>query len=204
MRRFPSFTNSSATAFLLAVVLAPVPAPADAATEPDTTGTAVDASAATESRALPGSANPSAAALMLELRIERAALERRAFELETRERALVEARRELERRIDSFEAMRTELERRLDKVEEAMGDEIALLSKTYAAMPPQKAAALISALDTELASSILRRMRAKQSAAVLSGMKPDRARTLSLRLARPFSREPGEGVGARPRRGGQR
>lgn len=152
----------------------------------------------------PASVTASAAELMLELRIERAELERRAFALEGREQAVAEAERELQRRIDEFEVLRDELERRFDQLEEAMGDEVARLSKTYAAMPPDKAATLITQLDTELASSILRRMRTKQSAAVLAGMAPEHARVLSVRLAKPFSRENADSNARRPRRGGQR
>ncbi|MGH0033702.1 MAG: MotE family protein [Myxococcota bacterium] len=164
----------------------------------------VPAVAAADAGATPASRDASAAALMLELRIERAALERRAFELETRERALAEAQGELLRRLEQFEATRADLEKRLDRLEESMGDQTARLSKTYAAMPPERAAILMAELDPEFASSILRRMRSKQSAAVLADMEPGRARTLSIRLAKPLTPVAEARPATRPRRGGQR
>lgn len=143
-------------------------------------------SAASEPQARAYGLDQSMSQLLTQLRRERKALETREREVEAQRRALDELARELDKRLDSFEQTRVALELRLDEIEERLGDQLAHLTKTYAAMPPARASALLESLELDLATAILRKMRHKQSAAVMASMNADTAEDLSRRLVKPF------------------
>ena len=125
--------------------------------------------------------------LLVEIRDEKNAVEERALELDERERAIAELEQTFQDRAQEFGKLRRALEVRLDELEEQLGDQVARLSKTYAAMPPGSAAPLLESLEIDLASAILRRMKPKKSAAVLAVMSKNRATRLSKLLAQPFN-----------------
>ncbi len=57
------------------------------------------------------------------------------------------------------------------------------LAKLYEAMPPAKAAPILATLDPEVTLDILRRMKARQAAAVLAAMDAGVAAQISTRLS---------------------
>ncbi len=96
----------------------------------------------------------------------------------------------IEERITSLEVDREEIETRIAEWETQDGDRIKKLSKVYAALPPIKAARLLSDLELDLAVSVLSGMKQKNSAQVLAVIAPDRALVMSRRMVRPLTASP--------------
>lgn len=130
--------------------------------------------------------------LLAELRTRSVDLDRRERELEVRERSLAELEALVSARLQEVAEMRDVVETRIDAWQKQSGERIGRLAKIYASMPPGSAAALIDQLDANLATQILRKMKHKQSAAVLARISSERALTLSRQVAHPLSFEPAE------------
>ena len=93
----------------------------------------------------------------------------------------------IEKRIAELEADRAAIEARIATWETQDGDRIKKLAKVYSAMPPARAAVLLSELELNLAVSVLAGMKQKNSAKVLAVIDSKRALVLSRRLARPLA-----------------
>ncbi|MCP5042042.1 MAG: hypothetical protein GY944_13515 [bacterium] len=111
-------------------------------------------------------------------------------EVTRREAAVLELEVMIEERITSLEVDREEIETRIAEWEAQDGDRIKKLSKVYAALPPIKAARLLSDLELDLAVSVLSGMKQKNSAQVLAVIAPDRALVMSRRMVRPLTASP--------------
>jgi flagellar motility protein MotE (MotC chaperone) len=143
------------------------------------------APAAAEARSPAAAA--SAETLLEQLRQRSAELERRESELAARERSLADLDAQVARRLDELEAVRKVIEQKLAAWKEESGDQVLRLAKVYGEMPPGEAAPLLEALEPDLASDILRRMKNKQAAAVLALMSRPHALRLSRMAARPLA-----------------
>ena len=128
--------------------------------------------------------------LLAEVRTRQSELDRRERELDQRERSLAELEAIVSTRLEEVSEMRELVDARIDAWQKESGRRIKQLAKIYASMPPNSAAGLIDDLDAELATQILRRMRHKQSAAVLARLSRKRALTVSRQVAHPLSFEP--------------
>lgn len=144
--------------------------------------------AAEEEPNVPYSVEP----LLSELRTRQAELDRRERELVQRERSLADLEAIVETRLEEVAEMRDIVELRITAWQKQSGKRIKQLAKIYASMPPKSAAGLIDQLDANLATQILRKMKHKQSAAVLSRVTRERALTVSRQVAHPLSFEPAE------------
>ena len=122
--------------------------------------------------AAPASAagDPGIEALLARIRERSEQLDRRARDLDERERSLAELEAETARTLAEIDALRDAVEQRIAKLEALRGSGIGKLAKVYAAMPPERAAALLEALEPEVATAVVRRMKDRDSAAVLAMM----------------------------------
>jgi flagellar motility protein MotE (MotC chaperone) len=134
-------------------------------------------------------ASPHVQRLVSELRERQASLERRERELAERERAIVELEARVDDRLAELAEIQRTVEARIQAWEGQDGDRIKRLARVYGEMPPERAAPLLENLSLDLATSIVSRMKAKDSAKVLAVMDADQALYLSRRVARPL--EPG-------------
>jgi flagellar motility protein MotE (MotC chaperone) len=66
---------------------------------------------------------------------------------------------------------------------EAMKEQIMTVSKAMQGMKPEQAAAIIARMDRNLASEILRRMKAADAGAVMASIKPELAADLATTIA---------------------
>ena len=105
--------------------------------------------------------------LLEEIRAHRVQLERRARELDDRERQVQELERIASARMTELEELADSVEQRIAEWEESNGDAVRQLAKIYSSMPPQRAAPLLEQMDVELATQLVAKMKYKDSASVL-------------------------------------
>ncbi|MDP6978845.1 MAG: hypothetical protein QF570_09630 [Myxococcota bacterium] len=125
--------------------------------------------------------------LLIEVHKRQKELTEAEREVVRREAAVLELEVMIEERIAALEADRAAIEERITAWEVQDGDRIKKLSRVYSAMPPARAARLLSDLELDLAVSVLGGMKQKESAKVLAVIDPKRALVLSRRLARPLA-----------------
>lgn len=127
-------------------------------------------------------------AVLLDLRARRTVLEGREQAMAAREAIQVAAERRLTERVAELTALQTRLEQ-LDQTRRERDDaNWHGLVKTYEAMRPRDAAAILNELETPVLLQVLDRMKEAKAALVLAAMLPDRARTATTGLAQLRSR----------------
>lgn len=86
--------------------------------------------------------------------------------------------RDVDERIQRYTKILDQLEKVLVKVEQTNDAKIDRLVKTYEAMPPEKAAAVLSAIKEAMASKIILKMKPKKAGAVMAYM--DKKKVVSI------------------------
>ena len=128
---------------------------------------------------------PSAAELRLltDLRSRRTAMDEREQALAAREGVVAAAEQRLSARVGELESLQT----RLESLETARHEHDEAnwrgLVRTYEAMKPKDAAAIMTDLDDSVLLPVLDRMKEAKAAPILSALPPDRARTVTAQLA---------------------
>jgi flagellar motility protein MotE (MotC chaperone) len=84
-----------------------------------------------------------------------------------------------------LETLRLQVEERLAQLESATDVRVARLAELHGRMPAERAAAVIEALDLDLAARILSQMRPSRAARLLAALPEAHAAELSRRLVRP-------------------
>jgi flagellar motility protein MotE (MotC chaperone) len=110
--------------------------------------------------------------------------------LAERERSAGSVEQETQKRLKELEALRTALDERIASLDARSDERVGKLADIYGRMPPERAAAVVEALDPELAARILASMRPARSAAILAALPDARAADLSRRLLRPLTSAP--------------
>ncbi len=117
------------------------------------------------------------------------AIEARRVELKEKEEALKRdevrlnaLKKEVDGRIEAYTRLLAQMEAVLKRVEQAKGDKIENVVKAYEVMPPEDAAARISALDSNTALQIMTRMKSKKAGAIIAVMEPHKAARLTRSL----------------------
>lgn len=123
-------------------------------------------------------------------------LERQARELDERERTVGQLEARVEERLAELREIQRLVEERITEWEGQDDARIKRLAKVYESMPPDSVAPLLENLELDLATSIVSRMKAKKSGAVLAVMDPEEALVLSRRVARPLQPRPENPEGA--------
>ena len=124
--------------------------------------------------------------IIAEIRKREVDLALREQRVAERERAVVELEDMIEKRAKDLDRIRQEVEDRISEWSRQGRDRVQQLADVYAAMPPEKAGKLLDKLDLDLAVSVVRSMKKKSSAGVLSTMPADRALLVSRRMLRPL------------------
>jgi len=119
-----------------------------------------------------------------------AALDQRAFDLDTYETSLAEQAKALEERskeidgqIAELERTKAELEATVVMVDSASENDLMKLTSVYENMKPSDAAELFSLMDPAFAAGFIGRMQPEVSAQILTNIDPEVAYTLSVVLA---------------------
>lgn len=103
--------------------------------------------------------------------------------LKMRSKALEVATREVEKRISDLEKIEGNLRKTLSLADGAAENDLAQLTSVYENMKPKDAAAIFESMAPPFAAGFLGRMRADSAAAILSGLTPELAYTISVILA---------------------
>ena len=136
-------------------------------------------------------AESDAGALLAQIRAQGQVLERRERLVHEREQTDAAAQKETSLRLQELEALRLGVEERLARLDAATEERVARLADLYGRMPPERAAALIDALEPDLSVKILESMRRPRAAAVLAELPDARAADLSRRILRPHAETDG-------------
>lgn len=119
-------------------------------------------------------------------------------EMKKKETELARKEEEIKRREDRVRALEIDLGKKIDELErlqvridelivlrdDVEDENIALLSKTYSAMPANTAADRLKVMDRLIALKILGGMKAKKSARILGSLDPKTATEMSEQLAK--------------------
>ncbi len=127
-------------------------------------------------------------AVLQELRARRTQLDTRAQTMDTREAVLAAAERRLSERVEQLSALQTRLEQMEGGRRERDEANWRGLVKTYEAMRPRDAAAILNELEAPVLLQVLDRMKELKAAPILAAMLPERARAATAQLAQWRSR----------------
>jgi len=114
----------------------------------------------------------------------RVELENRERQLSTREALLSAAEREVEQKLREMTTIKNEIESLLREQSEEEIARITSLVKIYEGMKAKDAARIFNTLDMDILIMVMSRMSERKSSPVLAEMTPDRARSVTILLAR--------------------
>ncbi len=113
----------------------------------------------------------------------RAALDQREKQVTEREALLTAAEQEVDKKISELKNMRDELKSLLGQQEKMEEDRIVSLVRIYEGMKPKEAATIFNTLDMDILLAVISRMSERKSGPILASMDPEKARTITTRLA---------------------
>lgn len=96
---------------------------------------------------------------------------------------LAEWEAQLEEQTQSLSALQDVLDKRWQEMQLAADEDIKHLAKMYSAMKPKEAAAIFDRMDASFGAGFLRLMPSDQAGKILAEMNPDRAYTISAKIA---------------------
>ncbi len=117
--------------------------------------------------------------ILVSIEDEYAKLADRNAEIDAREMQLKTLQGEVDKKLADMQRLRTELVKLLDRKEAAEGARVKELSRIYEKMDPQKAAALITQLDYQLAVDLLLGIKKKTAGQILDNLDAETAIELS-------------------------
>lgn len=129
-------------------------------------------------------------ALLSALKDREAKLLDREAKVQERETSLAEARALAEKRISELAAQEAALSKTLTIADDAAEGDVARLVAVYETMKPKDAVPLFSVMDADFAAGFLARMKPEPAAAILAGLDPKIAYTISAVLAGRNARAP--------------
>jgi len=154
---------------------APAAKPDPAATKP--------ASQQATSALDPSTITPSELGLLQKLAERRGELDKRSAELSQREVLLQATEKRIDEKIARLEALEKDIGGIVEKQAEEDEARIKSLVKIYETMKPHDAARIFEQLDMPVLLGVLEHMKERSTAAILAGMDPAKARTVTQALA---------------------
>jgi flagellar motility protein MotE (MotC chaperone) len=129
--------------------------------------------------------------LILDVAVERQALQKWREELELKEAEIALAQSALDENARNLENLRSELEFLLERSQRENTEDVDRLVQIYNAMKPAQAATIMDDADIEVAVLVLAAMAPRDSGPILAVMNPVRARAIS-KIILERSRLPGD------------
>lgn len=121
--------------------------------------------------------------LLEETREMEAALAQKEAELQARAQALALVEDSVRRNLTRLEEAEKKLSATIAKADQASENDIARLTVMYENMKPEESSALFQLMEPSFAAGFLARMRSDAAAAILAGLTPELAYTISVVLA---------------------
>lgn len=122
--------------------------------------------------------------LLQDLAKRRDALVAREQEIEDRGRLLDAAQARLETQIAELKELRTNIEALVRQYDEQEKSELESVVKIYETMKPKEAARILGELEMDTLIGIMERMKERKTAPILAAMEPERARDVTLEMAK--------------------
>ncbi|MBF0343147.1 MAG: hypothetical protein HQL06_02855 [Nitrospirae bacterium] len=122
-----------------------------------------------------------------EPKVSQVELNRRELDLKRKEERLQALKADIDKRIERYEKLLSQVEEALNKVKDSDAERIKKLVKTYEAMPSEEASVQLSALEEDLAVTILIRMNNKKAGAALAQIEPQKAAVLSKKMSKTLN-----------------
>ena len=122
--------------------------------------------------------------LIEEMKKKESELARKEEDLKSREERVRSLEVNLGKKIDELERLQVRIDELIVLRDDVEDDNIALLSKTYSAMPANTAAERLKAMDRLIALKILGSMKAKKSARIFGSLDTKTATEMSEQLAK--------------------
>jgi flagellar motility protein MotE (MotC chaperone) len=123
------------------------------------------------------------------MKLRQEELDRREKELESRTGRVRSLEQDLDKKIEELKRLQMKLEELIKLRGDVEKKNVASLSKTYAAMPPEDAADRMKVMDRAIALKILGAMKSKKAAKILGSLDTETATEMTEQLAkRPLKR----------------
>lgn len=123
------------------------------------------------------------------MKLRQEELDRREKELESRAGRVRSLEQDLDKKIEELKRLQMKLEELIKLRGDVEKKNVASLSKTYAAMPPEEAADRMKVMDRAIALKILGAMKSKKAAKILGSLDTETATEMTEQLAkRPLKR----------------
>lgn len=122
--------------------------------------------------------------LMQALQQERSELEREWTDLRDTKRRLLLEEGEIESRQQDATNLLARIEAKVQVMEEERDQMLGQLARVYETMKPDAAAMILSGIDVDTSTEILRRMKERSAAQVMASLEPKSAARISQRMLR--------------------
>lgn len=110
-------------------------------------------------------------------------LDKREQKIAAREALLSAAEQEAGKKVDEMKKLKGELEALLGKQQTMQEERINSLVRIYENMKPKEAAAIFNTLDMDILLAVISKMNERKSSPILASMTPEKARSVTIRLA---------------------
>ncbi len=111
-------------------------------------------------------------------------LDKREQQIIAKEAVLKAAEKEVNKKIDELNKLKLKIEKLLDTQNKLQEARIRSLVKIYETMKPKDAAKIFNTLDIKVLLQVIGRMSERKTAPILANMIPDRAREITIKLAK--------------------
>lgn len=117
------------------------------------------------------------------------AIQKKSKELKEKEEALKKEeerlnvlRKDVDARIEKYTGILNQIEAAVKKLEDVKDEKFEHVVKAYESMPPEEAAARLSALDRAIAVRIMMKMKSKKAAGIIALMEPNTAAAITTSM----------------------
>ena len=137
-----------------------------------------------EAQAVFEGAGPDLPLLLQALQSERVEIEREREDLRFAQRRLMLEQGEIESRQQEVETLLARVEAKVQVMEEERDRMLGQLARVYETMKPAAAAGILSGIEVDTSTEILRRMKERNAAQVMASLDPQSAARISQRMLR--------------------
>jgi flagellar motility protein MotE (MotC chaperone) len=121
-------------------------------------------------------------AVLQNLSKRREEIEARGKELDAREALMVAAEQRIDQKVKEMQSLREEIKGLLRNVDDQQKARVTSMVKIYETMKPREAAAVLEALEMDVALDVLTNMKENKTAPILAAMTPQKASEITVNM----------------------